>query len=89
MGHIHIQLYFVILNLYLRKCFVSLWLTKILRLLSFFVLHQGKITIYNTVILVHSFIKFLDRNFLFIEKVQAFLDLILSRALASKDNIKF
>ena len=29
-----------------------------------------------------SVIKFLDRNFLFIEKVQAFLDLILSRALA-------
>ena len=39
------------------------------------------ITIYNTVILVRSVRKFLDRNFLFIEKVQAFSDLILSRAL--------
>ena len=44
------------------------------------------ITIFNTVILVRSVIKFLDRNFLFIEKVQVFLDLILSRALA-KDKI--
>jgi len=33
------------------------------------------ITIYNTVILVRSVIKFLDSNFLFIEKVQAFLKL--------------
>ena len=40
------------------------------------------IIIQNTVILVHSVIKFLDRDFLFIEKVQAFLDLILSRGLA-------
>ena len=40
------------------------------------------ITIYNSVILVRSVIKFLDRNFLFIEKVQAFLDLIFSRGLA-------
>ena len=39
-------------------------------------------TIYNTGILVRSAIKFLDRNFLFIEKVQVFLDLILSGALA-------
>ena len=39
------------------------------------------ITIYNTVILVRSVIRFLNRHFLFIEKVQAFLDLILSRAL--------
>ena len=38
------------------------------------------LTIYNIVILVHSVKKFLDRNFLFIEKVQAFS--ILSRALA-------
>ena len=30
---------------------------------------------YNTVILVCSVITFLDRNFLFIEKVQSFLDL--------------
>ena len=37
---------------------------------------------YNTVILVRSVIKVLNRNFLFIEKVQASLDLILSRALA-------
>ena len=45
--------------------------------------------IFNTVILVRSIIKFLDRNFLFIEKVQAFLDLILSRALAgTKYNLK-
>ena len=36
------------------------------------------LTIYNTVILVRIVIKFLDRHFLFIEKVQAFLDLILS-----------
>ena len=28
------------------------------------------LTIYNTVILVRSIIKFLDRNFLFIEKVR-------------------
>ncbi len=40
------------------------------------------LTIHNTVILVRSIIKFLGRNCLFIEKVQAFLDLILSRALA-------
>jgi len=40
------------------------------------------ITIYNTGILVGSAIKFLDRNFLFIEKVKVFLDLILSGALA-------
>jgi len=39
---------------------------------------------YNTVILVRSVIKFLDRNFLFIE-VQAFL--ILSRALGEGQNI--
>ena len=36
----------------------------------------------NTVILVRSFINFIDRNFLFIDKVQAFLDLITCRALA-------
>ena len=36
---------------------------------------SATLTIYNTVILVISVIKFLDRNFLFIEKVQAFLDL--------------
>ena len=35
------------------------------------------LTIYNNFILVRSVIKFLARNFLFIEKVQAFLDLIL------------
>ena len=40
------------------------------------------ITVYNTVILVRSVIKFLNRNFLFIEKVLAFLDSILSRAIA-------
>ena len=34
-------------------------------------------TNYNTVILVRSVIKFSDRNFLFIAKVYAFLDLIL------------
>ena len=34
------------------------------------------ISMYNTVILVRSVIKFLDRNFLFIEKLQAFSDLI-------------
>ena len=39
------------------------------------------ITIYNNIILVRSVVKFLDRHFLFIEKVQAFLDLILYRAL--------
>ena len=38
------------------------------------------LNIYNIVILVHSVLKFLNRNFLFIQKVQAFLDLILSRA---------
>ena len=38
---------------------------------------------YNTVNLVRSVIKFLDKKFLFIEKVQAFLDLILFRALTS------
>ena len=32
------------------------------------------LTIYNTFILVRSVIKFLNRNFLFIEKVQAFLE---------------
>ena len=37
--------------------------------------------IYNSDILVRSVIKFLDRYFLFIKKVQAFLDLILSQAL--------
>ena len=37
--------------------------------------------------MVRSVIKFLDRNFLFIEKVQAFLDLMSSRALA-RDKIK-
>ena len=42
----------------------------------------NKLTIYNTVILVRSVKKFLDKNFLFIEKVQAFSDFILSRALA-------
>ena len=35
------------------------------------------LNIYNTVILVGSVKKFLERNFLFIKKVQAFLDLIL------------
>ena len=39
-------------------------------------------TIYNTVILVNSDIKFLDRHFLFIEKVPALLHLILFRALS-------
>ena len=39
----------------------------------------SEITIYNTVILIRSVIKFLDRNFLFIEKVQAFLDYNLKR----------
>ena len=34
---------------------------------------SGIITFYNTVILVRSFIKFWNRNFLFIEKVQDFL----------------
>ena len=34
------------------------------------------ITLFNTVILVRIFIKFLDSHFLFIEKVQAFLDII-------------
>ena len=44
----------------------------------------SKITtaIYNPVILVRSVIKCLDRNFLF-KKVQAFLDLFLSQALAT------
>ena len=32
-------------------------------------------------------LKFLDRNFLFSERVQAFLDLILSRALVDSDFI--
>ena len=41
------------------------------------------ITNYNTIILVRSVIKFLDRNFLFFEKVQVFLYFILSRALAN------
>ena len=40
------------------------------------------ITIYNIVTLVRGAIKFLGRNFLFIKKVQAFLDIILSLALA-------
>ena len=35
--------------------------------------YRSKLTIYNTIILVCSVIKFLDRNFFFIEKVQAFL----------------
>ena len=39
------------------------------------------ITIYNTVILIRSILKFLDRNFLFVEKVQVILDLILSQTL--------
>jgi len=39
------------------------------------------ITIYNTVILIRSVLKFLDRNFLFVEKVQVILDLILSQTL--------
>ena len=38
------------------------------------------ITIYNTII--SSVMKFLDRNFLFIEKVQGFLDYSWSQALA-------
>ena len=48
------------------------------------------ITVYNAVILIRNFIKFLDRNFLFIEKVQAFLDLIFCRTLAigTKYNLK-
>ena len=33
-------------------------------------------------ILVRSVIKFLDRNMLFVERVQVLLELILSRALA-------
>ena len=37
--------------------------------------------------MVRSVIKFLDRNFLFIKKVQAFLDLMSSCALA-RDKIK-
>ena len=41
------------------------------------------ITNYNTIILVRSVIKFLDRNFLFFEKVQVFLYFILSRDLAN------
>ena len=36
---------------------------------------SATLTIYNIVILVISVIKFLNRNFFFIEKVQAFLDL--------------
>ena len=44
---------------------------------------------YNTVILVRSGIKFLDKKCLYTSKVQAFLDLILSRALArDKYNLK-
>ena len=39
------------------------------------------LTIYHTVILVRIVIQFLDRNFLCMEKVKAFLDLTLSRAL--------
>ena len=39
------------------------------------------ITINITVILVRSILQFLDLNFLYISKVQSFLDLILSRAL--------
>ena len=42
---------------------------------------------YNTVILVHSVIKFFDRNFLFIEKVLALIDLIFFRAL-ERDKIE-
>ena len=38
-------------------------------------IEQQLITIYNTFILVRSDIKVLDRNFLFIERVQVFLDL--------------
>ena len=37
---------------------------------------------YNTIILVYSTIPFLDRHFLFIKKVQDFLDFILFRTLA-------
>ena len=37
-----------------------------------------KINIFSTLILVGSVIKFLDRNFLFIKKVQAFLELIIN-----------
>ena len=44
----------------------------------FFLTTRGMLcTNYNTVILVRSVIKFSDRNFLFIAKVYAFLDLIL------------
>ena len=37
-----------------------------------------KINIFSTLILVGSVIKFLDRNFHFIKKVQAFLELIIN-----------
>ena len=47
---------------------------------------RGKVTNYITIILVRSVRKFLDRYFLSIEKVQAFLDLILSRALEKVQN---
>ena len=53
---------------------------KLYKQQEFFV--QTMLTIYNTVILVRSVIQFLCRTFLFIEKVQSFLDLILSQALA-------
>ena len=46
-----------------------------------------RLTIYNTVILVRSVIKFLDRNFHFIEKVKSFLDSILFRR-GTKYNLK-
>ena len=43
---------------------------------------------YNTIILVHSEHKFLDRNVLFIEQVQVFLDYILSQALVNYRNLQ-
>ena len=42
--------------------------------------NNNNLTSYNTVILVRSVKKVLDKNFLFMEMVQAYLDLILSRA---------
>ena len=43
------------------------------------------ITIYKSVILVDSVIKFLDRNLIIVEKVQAFLDLINQKGENHRD----
>ena len=68
--------------MYLYQYYSKSSLNPHIYLAKLYIVMYYPLTIYNIVIWVRSVIKFLGRNFLFIEKVQAFLDLIMSRALA-------